>query len=105
MMTTETEERQFFSLNARMAKHVERPTHVMLPIEALADIRWALAHGLCAITEIDRCHDAYEIHKNSDGSPIPSELRPTMTMASIDDMPRYGEAILWLEYAKEVEAG
>ncbi len=88
-----------------MAKHVEKPTHVMLPIEALADIRWALAHGLRAVTEIDRCHDAYEIHKNSDGSPIPSELRPSTSMGSIDDMPRYGEAILWLEYAKEVEAG
>lgn len=25
-----------------MAKNVEKPTHVMLPIESLADIRWAL---------------------------------------------------------------
>lgn len=78
--------------------------YVSLPIDAIPALRRALAQGLHAISEVKRSQVAYRLAKSI--GPIPNILEdacPLLCSAADDDMTKYAEALLWLDFAKEVE--
>lgn len=73
----------------------ETAEFVRLPIEAIADLRWALAHGLHAIAEVERSQAAFDFnHRNGVAAGDVQDIKPVSTFGNTDDMTRYAEALI-----------
>lgn len=66
---------------------------VTLPSEAIADLRWALAHGLHAVAEVKRTR----VEAAPCTGPIDSAPHD-------GDLSRFAQALIWLDLAEPAEA-
>lgn len=83
----------------------EQADFVRLPIEAIADLRWALAHGLHALAEVERSRAAIDFNqRHGVATGDVHDIRPVSTFGSTDDMTRYAEALIWLCHAEPIQA-
>ena len=78
---------------------------VKIPKEAIAELRWALAQGLHALGEVERSQQLFELLEMH--GPLSAELKsamPVTAFASMGDLSRFAEALIWLDSAEELEA-
>lgn len=77
---------------------------VSLPAAAVADLRWALAHGLHAIAEVERSQAEFDYHeRNGSVAEKVREAMPIRTFGTTEEMTRYAGALMWLDHAKPME--
>jgi hypothetical protein len=77
---------------------------VTLPAEAIADLRWALTHGLHAVGEVSRSQEAFAFHEQGGGLPeVMRDAMPLASLAQTDDITRFAQALIWLEHVRPVE--
>lgn len=69
---------------------------VTLPSEAIADLRWALAHGLHAVAEVKRTR----VEATGD-TPCTG---PIDSAPHDGDLSRFAQALIWLDLAEPAEA-